>query len=302
MPPRVVLAVAADGDPLRSLPQMADALHCCLHIVLVADDSHLVLHHFLQVLLNLKRVLGTARVDAAVECLKRSARDTGSVISRDLATRILLGEASSVLAGALAEHEQVGEGVATQAIGPVQARGALSGCEEPGNVCHLRVRVNAHTAHHVVSGRADLHRLLGNVDVGEFFELVVHAGQLALDVFRSTGKFLLDPRNVQEDTAMRASPPFLDFPHDAARHVVTGQQFRGPPCILVTLGVPPTFLLVVGRLVAVCRRDVAEHETLAQRVTQDAALAPHSFGHQDARNARRPDHARRVELDEFHVD
>src|SRR5262249_33846225 len=34
----------------------------------------------------------------------------------------------------------------------------------------------------------------------------------------------------------------------------------------------------------------------------DAALAAHPLGHQDAADRRRPDHPRRVELDELHVD
>ena len=35
----------------------------------------------------------------------------------------------------------------------------------PGHVRHLRVAVHADAAHHVMRGRADLHRLLGDVDV-----------------------------------------------------------------------------------------------------------------------------------------
>ena len=37
-------------------------------------------------------------------------------------------------------------------------------------------------------------------------------------------------------------------------------------------------------------------------VLQDAAFAANAFGHQNAANARRPDHAGRMELDKFHVD
>ena len=36
-------------------------------------------------------------------------------------------------------------------------------------------------------GRADLHRLLGDIDVAQLLELVIHAGQLPLDVLRRVG-------------------------------------------------------------------------------------------------------------------
>ena len=63
----------------------------------------------------------------------------------------------------------------------------------PGHARHLRVAVDAHAAHHVVRRRADLHRLLRDVDVGELLELVVHARQLLLDVLRarSGSRFLI---------------------------------------------------------------------------------------------------------------
>ena len=59
---------------------------------------------------------------------------------------------------------------------------ALAGGEQPRHRRHLRVAVDLHAAHHVVRRRADLHRLGGDVDVGQLLELVVHARQLLLDV------------------------------------------------------------------------------------------------------------------------
>jgi hypothetical protein len=39
-----------------------------------------------------------------------------------------------------------------------------------------------HATHDVMRGGADFHRLLGNVDVAQCFELVMHARELAFDM------------------------------------------------------------------------------------------------------------------------
>ena len=53
--------------------------------------------------------------------------------------------------------------------------------------------------------------------------------------------------------------------------------------------------------VAVVLGDVVEHEPAAFAVAEHAALAAHALGDEQAPYARRPHHARRVELDELHV-
>ena len=67
-------------------------------------------------------------------------------------------------------------------LAPLMPGGALAGREQARHRRHLRVAIDAHAAHDVVRRRADLHRLLGDVDVGQLLELVVHARQLLLDV------------------------------------------------------------------------------------------------------------------------
>src|SRR5262249_54118921 len=91
------------------------------------------------------------------------------------------------------------------------------------------------------------------------------------------------------------------FAHDAAADVVAGQELGRPPRRLVPLGVAPAFFLVVGGLRAIVLRNLVEHEAAAVAVLQDAALASHAFGDENASHARRPDHAGRMELDELHV-
>ena len=53
--------------------------------------------------------------------------------------------------------------------------------------------MDADATHDVVRGRTDFHRCGRDIDVRELFELVIHARQLPLDMFRRVGKFLFDP-------------------------------------------------------------------------------------------------------------
>jgi hypothetical protein len=93
-----------------------------------------------------------------------------------------------------------------------------------------------------VRGRADLHRLARDVDVGELLELVIHARQLALDVRGGVREFFLDPRDVEEHAAVRAAASFLDLAHDAARDVIAREQLRRTARVFVALAIAPAFL------------------------------------------------------------
>src|SRR5258706_75975 len=70
--------------------------------------------------------------------------------------------------GPPAEHQEVAEGVPTQSVGAVHPAGDLPGRVEPGYDGGRSVRIDLDAAHDVVAGRADLHRLLGDVDVRQF--------------------------------------------------------------------------------------------------------------------------------------
>ena len=86
--------------------------------------------------------------------------------------------AAAPVAGAPAEDQQVGQRVAAEPVGAVHAAGHLAGREQArarGRGAGVGVDLDA--AHDVVAGRADLHRLLGDVDVGQLLELVVHRRQ-----------------------------------------------------------------------------------------------------------------------------
>ncbi len=176
-----------------------------------------------------------------------------------------------------AEDQQVGQRVAAQPVGAMHAARDLAGREESGYGGGRRVGVDADAAHHVVLGRADLHRLLGDVDTGQLLELVVHRGQALLDVVgRAPGA------DVEEDAAVRTATPGLDLGPDGPGHLVAGQQV-GSAAVVPLVVVPAVGLgLVVGRLRFEELRDVAEHEALALVVLQRAAVAANALRDQDA--------------------
>src|SRR5262249_10189326 len=104
-----------------------------------------------------------------------------------------------------------------------------------GNARHLRVAVDLDPTHDVVRGRPDLHRLGGDVDVAQLLELVIHAGQLLLDVLGlvEAGPALSEPvaegLQLEEDAAVRAAASLADLAADATSDVVARQQFRRAP-------------------------------------------------------------------------
>ena len=111
-------------------------------------------------------------------------------------------ERTHVVGGALAretaEHDEIGERIAAETVRAVHAGAALARSKQAGNARHLRVGFHADAAHEVVERRPDFHRLLGDVDLGELLELVIHAGEASLDEVRRTAR-----SDVEERAAMR---------------------------------------------------------------------------------------------------
>ena len=164
--------------------QLLHALERPLHLVLAADDADQVLHHVLQLVLDLERAAGVARRARTAPAPSLTAASTCSASSAALAG-VLLGVLGGVLAGALAEHEQVGQRVAAQPVGAVDARRrtrrrrtaparATSACRRP------RARRPSRSGW---SGPTSI-GVRGDVEVRQLLELVVHLRQLLLDVLR----------------------------------------------------------------------------------------------------------------------
>ena len=200
MPARIELAVAGDDDLLGTARQLGDLVQRALHLVLGADDAHVVLHRGLQRFLHLIRPLGSRAAPERCEGARRGLVHLALIHG---SRPVVAGEACGVLARALAEDEEIGQRVAAEPIGAMEAGGAFAAGEQAGKGGHLGVSIHADAAHDVVRGGPDLHRLLRDVDAGELHELVVHARQLLPDVLRRVRDLLLDPRDVEVDAAMR---------------------------------------------------------------------------------------------------
>src|SRR5947209_10055096 len=113
MPAGVVFAMAADAHPARSVAQRLESRERALHFRFVSDDADEVLHHFLQRILDL---VGSFSLRATLKRLQRNAggcfdlwRLNGPGRSRSC---VLRGK----LACALAEDQEIGEGVTAKAI------------------------------------------------------------------------------------------------------------------------------------------------------------------------------------------
>src|SRR5215208_838820 len=150
-------------------------------------------------------------------------------------------------------------------------------------------------------GGPHLHRLFGDVDVGELLELVVHARELFLYVLLGVGELRADPGDIEKYAAVRAASAFANFLDDRTGNVITRQQLGRTARILVALRVAPALFLAVGRLSLVVLGDVVEHETTPLLIDENAAFAADAFGYQNSAHTRRPYHPGRVELHELHV-
>ncbi len=132
--------------------------------------------------------------------------------------------------GAAAEHQQVRQRVAAEPVGAVHAARAFARGEQPRRPCGAGVGVDLDAAHDVVAGRADFHRLLGDVDLGQLHELVIHRRQPALDLLGGQPR-----RDVEEHAAVRRVAAGLHLGVDRTGHLVAGQQIGSAACRVVVL-------------------------------------------------------------------
>src|SRR5438128_1406934 len=172
--------------------------------------------------------------------------------------------------GAPAEDQQIGERVAPKAIRTVQTGGGFASGKKTWNGGLGGFGIHANATHHVVAGGADFHRAFRDVHVGQFLELVIHAGEFLLHVFSGL------MRDVEISAAMFGAAAFFDFGVDGARNDIARREFHA-------LGV------------------VSFHEAFAHFIAQDAAFTADGFGDKNALDAGWPDHSGGMELDKLHV-
>ena len=91
--------------------------------------------------------------------------------------RQVAGVLGGVESGPSAKHQQVRQRVAAESVGAVQTGRDFTRREQARHGRGGRIRFDADAAHHVVAGRPDLHRLRGDVHVGQLAELLIHRRQ-----------------------------------------------------------------------------------------------------------------------------
>ena len=273
--------------PARS-PELVEPVERARHFVLPAHDADEVLHHVLQIVLDLIRAFA---VGAALERRRAPFGAAPSICAASIGPAgCSFANCAANSPARLPKTSRSESELPPSRLAPLMPAAHSPAANKPGHAGHLRVGIHADAAHDVMRGRADFHRLARDVDVGQLLELVIHARQLALDVLGGVRELFFDPGDVEKDAAVRAAAAFLDFAHDAAGDVIAREQFRRTARVLVALAIAPAFLCVVGGLRFVVVGDVAEHEALALLVEQDAAFAAHAFGDENAhaRSAARP--------------
>ena len=297
MPSRIVDATSARRGVQPSFGQAVEVCQRFVQQVAGADDAHLLLHHLAEALDHLRGILSTLPFQRR----QRIRYDAVDVVQVHLGELDHAGGVSrGELAGALAEGEQVRERVPAEAIGTVHPGGRLASGVQSRDAGFLRFGVHLDSAHDVVGGRSDLHRLLGDVDGCEFHELVVHPRELLPDVVGVL------PRDVEEDAAVRGTPSGLPLGVDRlGDHIARQQLGRAAHGRLPSghdlLDPLHRFILGVGELRGIHLRDVVEHEPLTLAVAQDSSLTAHTLRDEDALDRRWPDHSSGVELEELHV-
>ena len=151
-----------------------------------ADDADQVVHRLLEVLLDRVGVLA-ARPD-----LERRQRALLGRLQRPRRTRA--GRASprpAAYAAAASPARRPNTSRSDSELPPSRLEPCMPPEHSPTAYSPVDARscsvsgVDLDAAHHVVAGRADLHRLGGDVDVGQLLELVVHRRQPLADELRA---------------------------------------------------------------------------------------------------------------------
>src|SRR5205085_5252525 len=285
VPSRIVLSVSGDRNLPRPPTQPSQSFQGATNLLLPSHDSNLLLHHLLQIVLDLVWPFLPA---LSIERLERAPNNVVGLLCIDSRCRLSSRIFGCVFARSHAEHQQVGERIPAEPVCSVQPGTHFACRKKAWHRRHLRVAIYPHSTHHVVRSWYDFHRLLRNIDVGEVFELMIHARKLLFDVLFRVREPRANPGNVEEDAAVRTAPALAHLLHDRACDVIASQQLGRTTRVLVSLSVAPAFFLVVGRLIPVVLRDVVEHESPALAIHQYSALAANALRDENATHTRGP--------------
>ena len=113
MPAGIVFAIARCGGLGRSLGELGDVVDGLLHQPVLADDSHLVLHHLLQFALDFVGIFAVPVALQRFQCGFGEGVHLGVI---NFAAPIFLRKFRRVLTRALAENEQIRKRIPAQPI------------------------------------------------------------------------------------------------------------------------------------------------------------------------------------------
>src|SRR5207237_10868516 len=119
MPTGIEFAMPADADAISPFPKILQMIECGLHFHLIANDTNIVLHHFLQILLDLVRILTGVSLKWR-HCFARDNLDCFIVSS---AVLIFPREFGGEFPGACRKNDDIGEGIAADAVGAISTGG-----------------------------------------------------------------------------------------------------------------------------------------------------------------------------------
>src|SRR5437899_12949000 len=103
MPTGIEFAMPADADAISPFPKILQVIESGLHFHLIANDTNIALHHFLQILLDLVRILPVVSPKWR-NCFARDTLDRFMALSPVL---IFPLEFSRESAGALANDDDL---------------------------------------------------------------------------------------------------------------------------------------------------------------------------------------------------
>ncbi len=299
MPAGVEADIATDANRGGSFSERGDIVESRAEVVLGSDDPDLVLHHCSQVFVQFEGVFSGFAMERSEHALDLLF----DILLIDISELVPPGRvAGRVFSGPFPEDDEVRERVASEPIRSVHSTGDFASGKQSGHSSFLAIGIDSHSAHRVVAGWSDFHGIGGDVDVGEFLELVIHRWQFSLDRFGAAFR-----GDIEVDTTVGCPASGLDFTPDGSGDDVAGEQFGRSSCIGSFVGddcFDPScgFFFGLGIVPLEHLGDVVEHEPLAFTVSQHASFAADPFGDQCPLDAGRPDHPGGVELNEFAID
>src|SRR5437763_9223109 len=134
MPAGVVFAMATDAGTRGAELKFLNALKRLKHFFLLANDTHQVLHHVLESMLNRIRSFGSI----ALERRQRVLFSRSNFLRMDDPEGGCPRVAGSVLTRAFSENEQLRERIPAAPARATQARPAPSPRHQPGDATHRR--------------------------------------------------------------------------------------------------------------------------------------------------------------------